>query len=79
MPKGKGYPKSNPVGKGKTRVTMNPGKPNESSKEFKRGSKPKPKDLGSGGAAKAAKALAERKRKQKKIMNEALGKKKKGK
>lgn len=65
MPKGKGYPKANPVKKGHTRITQNPGKKNETSVEFKRGvsSKDVP---GAGMANKAAKAKEKHKRRLKK-------------
>lgn len=66
MPKGKGYPKANPVPKGKTRITMNPGKKNETSVEFKRSTPPSSGDVGSGLAGKAAKAKEKHKKRLKK-------------
>lgn len=66
MPKDKGYPKANPVQKGKTRITMNPGKANETSVEFKRSTPPSSGTLGTGTASKAAKAKEKRKKQLKK-------------
>ena len=67
MPK-KGYPKSNPVPKGKTRITMNPGKSNETSVEFKRSTPPSSGTMpGNGMAKKAAKAKEKHKAKLKKV------------
>lgn len=66
MPKGKGYPKANPVKKGHTRVTMNPGTDRATSVEFKRSTPPSSGSLGSGMAGKAAKAKEKHKRKLKK-------------
>lgn len=65
MPKDKGYKKANPVKKGHTRITQNPGKKNETSVEFKRGVSSK--DVPGAGMAKgAAKKIEQRKKKLKK-------------
>jgi len=62
------YKPGNPVGKGKTRITYNPGKPNETSVEFKRNSPPSSGTVpGTGMANKAAKAKEAHKRKLKKV------------